>query len=107
MFALGCIQALQCNKDTCPTGITSHNPRLQSGLDPQLKAVRVSNYAHSMVHEVCVIAHACGVSSPRQLRRHHARMVTGEGVSLPLNERYPEPVPTITDVVPLGQSRRA
>jgi glutamate synthase domain-containing protein 2 len=22
MFALGCIQALQCNKNTCPTGIT-------------------------------------------------------------------------------------
>ena len=107
MFALGCIQALQCNKDTCPTGITSHNPRLQRGLDPQLKAVRVSNYAHNMVHEVGVIAHACGVSSPRHLRRHHARTVTEQGVSVPLNERYPEPVPTVTDVVPLGQSRRA
>ena len=26
MFALGCIQALQCNKNTCPTGITTHEP---------------------------------------------------------------------------------
>ncbi|MCH9674114.1 MAG: FMN-binding glutamate synthase family protein, partial [Gammaproteobacteria bacterium] len=25
MFALGCIQALQCNKNTCPTGITTHD----------------------------------------------------------------------------------
>ena len=25
MFALGCIQALQCHKNTCPTGITTHN----------------------------------------------------------------------------------
>lgn len=32
MFALGCIQALQCNKNTCPTGITTHNPQLQHGL---------------------------------------------------------------------------
>ncbi|MEQ8954043.1 MAG: FMN-binding glutamate synthase family protein, partial [Gammaproteobacteria bacterium] len=25
MFSLGCIQALKCNKNTCPTGITTHN----------------------------------------------------------------------------------
>ena len=40
MFALGCIQALQCNKNTCPTGITTHNKRLQGGLDPADKAER-------------------------------------------------------------------
>ena len=26
MFALGCIQAMKCNKNTCPTGITTHDP---------------------------------------------------------------------------------
>ncbi|MEM7613386.1 MAG: FMN-binding glutamate synthase family protein, partial [Pseudomonadota bacterium] len=26
MLALGCIQALQCNLNTCPTGITTHDP---------------------------------------------------------------------------------
>ncbi len=31
MFSLGCIQALQCNKNSCPTGITTHNPKLQKG----------------------------------------------------------------------------
>ena len=44
MFALGCIQAMQCNKDTCPTGITTHNIKLQRGLDPIDKAERVANY---------------------------------------------------------------
>ena len=34
MFALGCIQALQCNKNTCPTGVTTHDPDLQKGLNP-------------------------------------------------------------------------
>ena len=29
MFALGCIQALRCHTNTCPTGITTHNKRLQ------------------------------------------------------------------------------
>ena len=89
MFALGCIQALQCNKDTCPTGITTHNPRLQKGLDPESKAVRVMNLAKNMVHEVGVIAHACGVSAPRGLNRRHARMVTMNGRSIPLNDLFP------------------
>ena len=37
MFALGCIQALKCDENTCPTGITTHNKRLQRGLDPTNK----------------------------------------------------------------------
>ena len=41
MFALGCIQALQCNKNTCPTGITTHNRSLQKGLVVEDKAERV------------------------------------------------------------------
>ena len=44
MFALGCIQAMQCNKDSCPTGITTHNERLQRGLNVADKAQRVANY---------------------------------------------------------------
>lgn len=92
MFALGCIQALQCNKNTCPTGITTHNKKLQRGLVPKDKAVRVMNYATNMVHEVCVLAHACGVKAPRQLKRHHARIVMPDGLSTPLNELHPEVV---------------
>ena len=92
MFSLGCIQALQCNKDTCPTGITTHNKKLQSGLDPAIKAHRVMNYAKNMVHEVGVIAHSCGVHEPRQLRRFHARIVRPDGKSVPLNELYPDPI---------------
>jgi glutamate synthase domain-containing protein 2 len=89
MFALGCIQAMQCNKNTCPTGITTHDKRLQRGLVPQEKAERVAHYARNMAYEVGMIAHACGVQEPRQLRRHHARMVQADGRSLPLSALYP------------------
>ena len=88
MFSLGCIQALQCNKNTCPTGITTHNKKLQTGLDPSIKAERVRNYAQNMVYEVGVIAHSCGVKEPRLLRRFHARIVRPDGKSVPLNELY-------------------
>ena len=90
MFALGCIQALKCNKNTCPTGITTHNPKLQKGLDPRDKAVRVMHYVQNMVREVGIIAHSCGVREPRQLRRFHARLVQNDGRSIALNELYPD-----------------
>ena len=90
MFSLGCIQAMQCNKDTCPTGITTHNPRLQKGLNPVLKSERVCNYQRNIEQEVGTIAHSCGVAEPRLLRRFHARIVTQNGLSVGLDELYPE-----------------
>ncbi len=89
MFALGCIQALQCNKNTCPTGITTHNPDLQKGLVVSEKSARVAHYIRNIVYEVSVIAHSCGVTEPRLLKRHHARTVGADGRSLPLDELYP------------------
>lgn len=88
MFALGCIQALLCNKNTCPTGITTHDPRFQRGLDPTDKAERVKHYAQNMEHEIGIIAHSCGVPEPRRLQRFHARIVSDTGESVPLNEVY-------------------
>ena len=90
MFALGCIQALQCNKNTCPTGITTHDKKLQRGLNYQDKTIRVMHYAQNMVHEVGTIAHSCGVTTPRELRRFHARIVTENGLSVPLNNLHPD-----------------
>lgn len=91
MFSLGCIQAMKCNKNTCPTGITTHDPRLQRGLDPSDKKVKVANYCKSLVHEVEVLAHSCGVDEPRQLGRKHVRIVQDSGKSIPLDELYPRP----------------
>ena len=88
MFALGCIQALQCNKNTCPTGITTHDKNLQRGLNVRDKAERVRRYAQRIENEVCTIAHSCGVDEPRKLRRFHARIMTDQGVSVGLDEYY-------------------
>jgi len=95
MFALGCIQALQCNNDTCPTGITTHRKKFQKGLNVEKKSERVKNFVHNLVHEVCVICHSVGVNSPRELNRMHARIVQDSGRSVPLNELYPDIKPEI------------
>ncbi len=90
MLALGCIQALQCHKNTCPTGITTHDRKLQRGLVPADKAERVARYSTTMRKEIGIIAHSCGVREPRQLRRYHCRIVLDDGRSVPLDELYPE-----------------
>lgn len=93
MFALGCIQALQCNKNTCPTGITTHDKDLQRGLVVADKAERVYQYSKSMHKEIGIIAHSCGVREPRQLKRFHCRVVQDDGRSVPVDELYPDVVP--------------
>ena len=91
MLALGCIQALQCNQNTCPTGITTHDPKLQRGLVVSDKAERVAQYAVTLMQEVETIAHSCGVLEPRLLDRKHCRQVIEDGSSIPLEDLYAVP----------------
>ena len=104
MFALGCIQSMRCNTNQCAAGITTHDSRLQRGLDPVDKAERVRHYAENMVKEVGLIAHTCGVEDGRGLTRAHCRIVTGPGRSASLAELYPtEPYPPLKTAPPAAE----
>jgi len=91
MFALGCIQALRCHTNTCPTGITTHNRRLQRGLVVEDKHVRVANYVRNMNKEIDMIAHSCGLRHAREFRREHVRIVRSAYESVALNMLFPYP----------------
>jgi glutamate synthase domain-containing protein 2 len=91
MFALGCIQAMRCHQNTCPTGVTTHNKRLQRGLVVEEKFIRVANYCKNMNKEIDMIAHSCGLRHARELRREHVRMVTTANQSISLNMLHPYP----------------
>jgi glutamate synthase domain-containing protein 2 len=93
MFSLGCIQALRCHQNTCPTGVTTHNKRLQRALVVEEKYLRVANYAMNMNKEIDMIAHSCGVRHARELKREHVRIVQASGQSVALNMLYPYPEP--------------
>ncbi len=71
MFALGCIQALRCNTNTCPVGVATQDPDLGRGLDVEDKRVRVSNYHRNTVHAALEILGAAGLSSTEELAPHH------------------------------------
>lgn len=89
MFSLGCIQAMKCNKNTCPTGITTHRQRFQRGLVPAEKSDKVAAYAKAIIKDVETIAHSVGVSEPRKMRRDHVRLVRPDGSSQSLSDIYP------------------
>jgi len=93
MFSLGCIQALRCHQNTCPTGVTTHKKRLQRALVVEEKYLRVANYAMNMNREIDMIAHSCGVRHARELRREHVRIVQANHQSIALNMLYPYPEP--------------
>jgi glutamate synthase domain-containing protein 2 len=93
MFSLGCIQALQCHQNTCPTGITTHDKKLQRGLVAEQKSSRIANYIKNISYEVGIIAHSCGVHQPRELSRRHVRIVQENGTSTMLADIYPDKTP--------------
>ncbi|MCK5750085.1 MAG: FMN-binding glutamate synthase family protein [Oricola sp.] len=86
MFSIGCIQAMRCHTNNCPTGVTTHKKHLQGGLDPELKAVHVANYVDKMRKDVAMIAHSCGAPHARALKPSHVRIQQADGTSVPLDE---------------------
>ena len=82
---------MRCHTNTCPTGITTHNRRLQRGLVVEEKYLRVANYARNMNSEIDMISYSCGLYHARQLRREHVRIVETAGKSVALSILYPYP----------------
>lgn len=71
MLALGCIQALRCDTNECPTGVTTHNPRLVKGLVVSDKWKRVRNYHDKTVEGFLELLAASGCDSQEQLNRSY------------------------------------
>ncbi len=77
LLALGCIQALQCGKNTCPVGITTHDPSLTNGLVIENKAERVSHYTNALEQELIELLAASGCRSTRELSSKNLYIPTG------------------------------
>lgn len=71
MMALGCIQALECNKNTCPTGVATQNKYLMGGLVVNDKKARVANFHNETISSAVELMGAAGISHPDDLQRHH------------------------------------
>ena len=74
MLSLGCIQARECNNNTCPVGVATQNKSLIAGLDPTEKSVRVFNYHKKVIHEIRELVGAMGLTSVSQLKPEHIKV---------------------------------
>lgn len=63
MFAVGCIQALRCNDNKCPTGVATQDARLMKGLVVEDKAERVFHFHKNTVLAANELLAAAGKSS--------------------------------------------
>lgn len=69
MLALGCIQALLCNTNRCPTGVTTQDKWKMAGLVVDDKKQRVANYHQDTVESSVELIAAAGLTEPFQVER--------------------------------------
>ncbi len=94
MLALGCIQALECNKNNCPTGVATHRKELVAGLNVSNKIDRVANYHNETVESFVELMAAAGV--------RHAHEIDRSMVYRRLNMHESQPYSFIYPYVPTG-----
>ena len=93
MMALGCIQALECNHNTCPTGVATNDPAFMKGLVVADKKVRVANYHHETVHAFVELMAAAGIDDPDRINRYHVNRRNTQHSS----NRYDQLFPYLTE----------
>ncbi len=71
MLSLGCIQALQCHKNTCPTGVATQDTRFTKGLVVEDKKQRVANFHSGTVESFVEILASAGLDDCSKLNRTH------------------------------------
>jgi glutamate synthase domain-containing protein 2 len=71
MMAVGCIQALECNRNTCPTGVATQDKYLSDALVVSDKKVRVANYHKNTVESFVELMACAGLSGPEEINRTH------------------------------------
>ena len=88
MLALGCIQALDCHSNRCPTGIATQDKKLQKALDVEGAAKRVATYVKTLEKEVYLLCNSCGYTSPDRFTADDVMVVTSPGHLDYLSELY-------------------
>lgn len=90
MFALGCIQALECHANTCPTGVATQDPKLTKGLVPEDKSIRVARYQKETVKSAVDLMASAGIAHPDDVTRDCVTTRIDNHKIATFAQRYPE-----------------
>jgi glutamate synthase domain-containing protein 2 len=91
MNTIGCINALKCNTNECPTGVTSHKPGLKKGLVIEEKRFRTANYLTTVREGVFMLAASCGLDSPAGFGREHVTFKDRNAAAVRMDRVCPYP----------------
>ncbi|MFM8533885.1 MAG: FMN-binding glutamate synthase family protein [Acidimicrobiia bacterium] len=89
LFAIGCIQALRCNTNRCPTGVATQDPSLVQGLHVGDKSERVARYHRETVKSFFEVLGAAGFHQPRDLKPWFVMRRVNSGEVRSYHEIYP------------------
>ncbi len=89
MMAIGCIQALRCHNNSCPTGVTTHDPQLKRGLVVEDKKHRLANYHKNTIKSVRELLSSAGIRNPESLDRTFIERRIGPKSVMRLDELFP------------------
>jgi glutamate synthase domain-containing protein 2 len=67
MFAVGCIQAMKCNTNHCPTGVATQDPARARALDVTDKTTRAFNFQRATVAGAAQIVASMGLEGFHEL----------------------------------------
>jgi glutamate synthase domain-containing protein 2 len=67
MFAVGCIQAMKCHTNRCPTGVATQDPGLSRALHVPDKIERVANFQKATVASAAQMVASMGLDSFAEL----------------------------------------
>ena len=93
MMALGCIQALECNQNTCPVGVATNKQSLMKGLVVSDKKQRVANFHKETVTAFVDLMGAAGIDDPANISRYHIH----RRIIMNRHETYEDVYPYITE----------
>lgn len=93
MLAVGCIQALQCNKNTCPAGVATQDKMLQRGLNVEDKTKRVASYHKETIKSFVEMLCAAGIADHNEVERKFINRRTSMSESHTYEKLYPSVKP--------------
>ncbi len=76
MLSIGCIQALKCHTNECPTGITTNNKWRMHGINIPEKSTRIHQYLAGFHHDMLELTKILGHADPRDIKLADLRSVT-------------------------------
>ncbi|MCB0495364.1 MAG: FMN-binding glutamate synthase family protein [Cyclobacteriaceae bacterium] len=91
MMSIGCIQALQCNNNTCPVGVATQDKSLMKGLNVEDKSKRAQSFHHRTLNSFLELVAAAGLSHPQEIRRGHINRRVNMHEIKNYEELYPYP----------------